>query len=149
MGIFIVWQFNKRTFGFTWNVFASAIAIGQLAHVFAALGSGLIGCRLRVKWLGSGRQVTVNVDKLLCMLDDFLRRLQCWTRGTSANWKVIVNFPRFISYVSFIRRMSSTASGLRNGWLRVDSMLRIASVCIPTRLSFGISIRFERERKDD
>lgn len=147
MGIFIVWQFNKRMFGFTWNIFASAIAIGKLAHVFTALGSGLIRCWLRVKWLGPCRQVTVNVNKLLCMLDDFLRWLQRWTRGTSVNWKVIVNFPRFISYVSFIRRMSSTASSLRNGWLRVDSMLRIASVCISTWLSFGILISFEREKK--
>jgi hypothetical protein len=74
-------------FLFTWNVFASAIAIGQLANVFTALGSGLIRCWLWVKRFGSCWQMTVNVDELLRILGDFQRWLQCWACGTSVNCK--------------------------------------------------------------
>lgn len=138
--VFFFLKFDNLISGnesFTWNVFSAAITIGQLANVFAALGSSLVRCWLRVKWLGSCRQVTVDVDELLCIFNDFLWWLQCWACGTSVK-KIrlsLISHAFFGILWSFIRRMSSTAGSLRNCWLIVASMLCIASVRVSARLS--------------
>lgn len=72
-------------FKFTWNVFSATIAVGQLANVFTALGSGFVRCWLRVQGFRSGWWMAIDIDELLGVFHNCLRRLQRWSSATSVN----------------------------------------------------------------
>uniref|UniRef100_A0A8D8ACU8 (northern house mosquito) hypothetical protein n=1 Tax=Culex pipiens TaxID=7175 RepID=A0A8D8ACU8_CULPI len=65
------------------NVLSAAVAIGQLAHVLAALGGRLVRGWLRVQGFWAGRQIVVDVDELLRLRDNRLGWLQRWA---GARW---------------------------------------------------------------
>lgn len=49
----------------TWNVLATAVAVGQQAHILATLGRRLVGGGLRVDRVRSGGRIAVDVHELL------------------------------------------------------------------------------------
>lgn len=124
----------------TWNFLSAARTVGQLANVFAALGGRLVGSGLWVQRLWSAWRVTVDVDKLLGVLGDDLRWLQCWTGWTSMKMQRILIIPLFLTVfrIRHLRRVSSTAGWrLCNSWLSVSSILRVSTVSARLSLYLG------------
>lgn len=68
------------------NVLAAAEAVGQQAHVLAALGGQLVGSGRGVDGLRTGRREPVDVDKLLRLGHDRVGGLQC---GTDTSGRIL------------------------------------------------------------
>lgn len=103
---------NKMCTLLTGNVLAAARAIGQQTDVLATAGGRLVGRRLRIQRLRTGRRESVDVDELLRLGDDGAGRFQRGTGATVSCFMVCsFSYAGNEKGICYLRRMGSSIDG--------------------------------------
>lgn len=106
---------------FPGNVLSTAEAVGQEAHVLAALGGGLVGRRGGIDGLGTDGREAVDVNKLLSLGHNRVGGLQSGTNTSRGSLENIDGdcgnlwFPSQ-TYGGWVPRLAVTVDEVSAGW---------------------------------